>query len=196
MQPAQQTVAMPAASGPAMAINRITAVKREGDAPAQQPSAAVITPSHAPARGLGDAALRNASYNIETPVARRVTLTDGVTAVIDGATRMSVKLGSSHAAGDLDNDGTIDDAVVLISHAGGAETYFTLAAVRNAGGAPEHVASAYLGNNIRMDYLGIDGGTISVQFKRHAPDDPPCCPSLEDRRHYRLQGSQLVQAIR
>ena len=61
----------------------------------------------------------------------------------------------------------------------------------NEGGQPQHVASAHLGDRVRIEALTIQDGQIVVQLIGHGPDDPLCCPSQRVTRVFRLVGDTL-----
>ena len=67
------------------------------------------------------------------------------------------------------------------------------AAVLDQGGVPVHVASASLGDRVRITSITVQGGTITVDLVTHGPQDPLCCPTLQKVVRYRLVGGQLVE---
>ena len=82
------------------------------------------------------------------------------------------------AFGDLNGDG-VEDAVVVLLLVDGNTGHRYLAAVLNKNGAPQHVASAFLGLNIRIDAVAITDGIVTLQTKQLGPNDPTCCPTKE-----------------
>ena len=101
------------------------------------------------------------------------------------------RLHDQFAIGDLDGDG-IDDAAVVLSYSGGGSgTFFSLLALINEEGEPLHVASASLGDRIRINSLTIEEAIIILDVVAHGPDDAMCCPMLELARKYELIGSDL-----
>lgn len=144
---------------------------------------------------LGRDALRNATF--KDILGEAVTLVDGQYEgdpfVAGGASRPTITLlPETIAYGDLDGDGRLDAAVVLVSDSGGSGTFVYLAAVESRDGTPLNVATTLLGDRDQVRSLTIDDGRLLVKLLSHAADDPACCPSLETTRTFRLREGQLV----
>ena len=156
------------------------------------PAAATAPP------GLTLEQLANTEYESPTPA-------EGTIRLSDGAYRLAVAPGSASetsivllpdllAFGDLDGDGAGDAAAVLAGSAGGSGTFISLAALRNYGGSPRHVATAYLGDRVRVTSVTIDSGEITIGLISHVPGDPLCCPTRETTRRFRLRQGSLVES--
>ena len=139
--------------------------------------------------------LKNAEYQSELAVSKKVKLTNGVyqeTLVTGAASKLTVRLLDQYAIGDLNGEGADDAAVVLVSDMGGSGTFIVLAAVINDGGLPKHVGSAALGDRVQIKSVSISQREIVVEVIKHGPKDPLCCPTVPDTERYKLQGGLLV----
>ena len=153
-------------------------------------------PGRAAAGGLTLEALQNASYRVSL-VPEGVRLSNGrfrEAAEADSVATITVTLQDSlTSVGDLDGDGVVDAAVVLIASGGGSGSFRELAAVLNQDGTPRHVASAPLGDRVRVLSTAFRAGRIEVRMLDHGPGDPLCCPSVDTVRTYALEGHRLKQ---
>ena len=131
--------------------------------------------------------LRNAEYVDPWSQDERVKLQDGVFSRRPEVWRLHDLI----AFGDLSSDGIEDAAVVLSYSGGGSGTFLSLLAVINEEGEPLHVASASIGDRIRINSLTIEEAIIILDVVAHGPDDAMCCPTLELARKYELIGSDL-----
>jgi hypothetical protein len=61
---------------------------------------------------------------------------------------------------------------------------------------PQHIATAYLGDRVRVTSLTIESGELLVTLVSHAPTDPLCCPTLETTRRFRLRQGSLEELKR
>jgi hypothetical protein len=141
--------------------------------------------------------LKNAEYHSEWPAEGVAKLTDGEyeEEIVPGAASKLIiaVYPDMHAFGDLNGDGVDDAAVVLATSAGGSGTFISLEAVINDKGTPKHVASAELGDRVKLKSVAIDSAEIIVDMVTHGPDDPLCCPTVEATQKYKLEGDTLVQ---
>jgi len=108
----------------------------------------------------------------------------------------TVNLEEVRGYGDLNADGVEDAAVVLVSSGGGSGTFKEIAAVLNHSGVPVHVASADLGDRVKVEAIAVEFGRIRVQLIVHDEDDPMCCPTKRVTWEYRLQEGKLVKMQR
>jgi hypothetical protein len=141
-------------------------------------------------------ALKNAEYRSKWSAKGKIMLSDGIyqeKAVPDSATKLVIKLSDRIAFGDLNGDGLEDAAVILVSDPGGSGTFYELAAVINAGGKANHVASTFLGDRVKLEEVRVRSGKIVVKMVIHRSTDPMCCPSLQVEQTYGLQGDELVR---
>ncbi|MCI0483749.1 MAG: hypothetical protein L0Y78_04105 [candidate division NC10 bacterium] len=89
----------------------------------------------------------------------------------------TVNLEEVRGYGDLNADGVEDAAVVLVRSGGGSGTFKEIAAVLNHNGVPVHVASADLGDRVKVEAIAVESGRIRVQLIVHDKNDPMCCPT-------------------
>jgi hypothetical protein len=144
-----------------------------------------------PARELGAAAIRNAAYNIPVATAGTVRAERGHWSDPQG--RQSLTVLDLNARGDLNGDGVPDAAVVLVYWGGGSGVFNYLAAVVNDRGEPRHVASAELGDRVRIDGVAVKDGTVTVTMVVQGANDPMCCPTQAATRTFSLQGQELAE---
>jgi heat shock protein HslJ len=113
--------------------------------------------------------------------------------VEDGAARPGVGLVDDfYLAGDLDGDGAEEAVALLWSNSGGSGTFDYIVVVgRDDTGAPLHVATAALGDRVRIRAAMIDEGNIVVDVVQAGPDDPACCPGQKMKRRFELKGGAL-----
>jgi uncharacterized membrane protein len=141
-------------------------------------------------------ALKNAEYSSDWSSTGKVRLKNGIYGekiVSDSATELIIRLGNFFAFGDLNNDGVNEAAAILITDGGGSGTFHDLIVLTSCNGSPEHAATAPLGDRVRMQSLTIRSGYIMLEMISHGPDDPMASPSLLVRKHFKLEGDQLVQ---
>ncbi|NTU55172.1 MAG: hypothetical protein HGA79_02870 [Anaerolineales bacterium] len=139
--------------------------------------------------------LKNAEYPSEWTEKDLVTLKDGEyreeyeSEGMHLTNRMWLKV---HALGDLNDDGAEDAAVILLSTSGGSGGLVTLVAVLNDGGKPRSVDAASLGMKTAVKSMTIESGEITLKVLTQGPNDPNCCPTVEETLEYELQGDTLV----
>lgn len=89
-------------------------------------------------------------------------------------------------------------AVILATDPGGSGTFFDLVVVEAQGRRPVPVASAELGDRVRVRTLTVERGTgppvIRVGLVIHGPADPLCCPTQLAVRGFRWRDGTLVAA--
>lgn len=99
--------------------------------------------------------------------------------------------------GDIDGDGD-EDAVAqfTVEGMGGGNNYsFELAVFKNDGGKLTAVTDEVVGGklNRNVELKRIEKGVIYLDTKEYAEDDGACCPSIEGKTSYVLQGKKLVE---
>jgi hypothetical protein len=146
---------------------------------------------------LGLASLRNAEYASPWTASRRVRLRDGHShepAAPGSATEVRVSLLERRVAW---TDGHARRAaVILVTDPGGSGVFYQLVVVQARRGRPVEVASAELGDRVRVESLGLarrDGRTeLHVGLIAHAPNEPLCCPTEPVVRVFVWDGRSLV----
>ena len=139
--------------------------------------------------------LKSGEYRSEWSAKGKIKLNDGIyqeKIAPDSATELVIKLSDRIAFGDLNGDGAKDAAVILVSNPGGSGTFYELAAVINSNGNPQHAASVFLGDRLKVEDISIRTGQIVVKMVTHQRSDPMCCPSLKVEQKYGLQEDALV----
>lgn len=152
-----------------------------------------ITPHDTPALTVEE--LRNTGYQSTWAAGGMAQLRAGEfrQPVAQGsATQLTIRLAET-AFGDMNGDGAVDAAVILVTDPGGSGVFFDLAAVINNNGAPRHVATALLGDRIRIRSFAIEAGQIRLEMLTHGPNDPMCCPTRIMRATYALAGNSLIE---
>ena len=146
---------------------------------------------------LAPASLRNAEYSSAWTASGRARLRDGqyrAPAAPGAATEIRVSLLDRMTAWTA--GGRRYAAVILVTDPGGSGTFYDLAVVEDRRGRPVEVASAPLGDRIRVESLILalrDGQTeLHVGLVGHAPDDPLCCPTRRIVRAFVWDGRSLV----
>jgi hypothetical protein len=135
--------------------------------------------------------LRSAPYASQHVEEGEIRLENGI--FEDTARRVIVVFLPEYAAGDLDDDGAPDAAVLLATTTGGSGTFQDLAAVLNRDGLPANTATFFLGDRVLVDRIRIVEGEIHVDLTMHGPADPMCCPSVRATRRFRLEEGGLVE---
>jgi hypothetical protein len=141
-------------------------------------------------------ALKNAEYRSEYAREGRARLVNGVHVEKESPnseTALRMSLGDTMATGDLNGDGVADAAVVLVSDPGGSGTFYELAAILNQDGKPNHVASALLGDRVRILAMTTKEGQVTVRMVTQGPNDPMGNPTLEVTYRYKLKDGKLVR---
>ena len=99
--------------------------------------------------------------------------------------------------GDLDGDGDEDAAAQFtIEGMGGGNNYgFYLAVFRNENGKLKGVTDDVIGGKLNRDvtFTKIENGKMFFYTKGYGKDDGACCPSIEGKTAYVLEGEKLVE---
>ncbi|MBI2862173.1 MAG: hypothetical protein HYX89_05075 [Chloroflexi bacterium] len=139
--------------------------------------------------------LRNAAYPSEFPKSKVAQLADGVYEeeyVPGAATKLVVQMADVRGSGLLDQDETVDAAVILVSSPGGSGVFIYLVAVLNRDGEPDPVAPVLLGDRVAVRGVRIEDHKITVRMRVRGPDVPFAYLTHEVTRTYNLTGNQLV----
>lgn len=111
-----------------------------------------------------------------------------------GASRTTVRwLPGLAAFGDLDGDGVAEGVVLLVAETGGSGSFRHVAAVALRGDRAVSVATAPLGDRVRVRALSVEQGVVRIELVRHAPGDPACCPTRGETRELTLRDGRLVE---
>jgi hypothetical protein len=135
----------------------------------------------------------NGAYHSMYVESGEVKLVNGRAEVHDPEQTATVVLTDDAAFVDLDGDGRIDAAVVLVTSLGGTGSFYELAAVVDRASLPLHVASTDLGDRVKVESLRGDGRRVVLTVTTHRKEDPLGCPTLRVTKTYELQDSRLVE---
>ena len=172
-----------------------TVVPAEATIPPLSPSLTPVPPTVAPP-GVDIAAekLRNAPYQLGfTDVPQIVQLVNGVyqAGPAGSAEYVDVRLSDFVALGDINGDGLNEAAAIISENYGGSGVFVFLALYTNPAGEPVYLTSAFIDDRPSIESLGFENNEIFLNVTTHGANDPFCCPTLRNIRHYRLINNQL-----
>lgn len=138
--------------------------------------------------------LRSADFPADLLDRTRVRLSGGVFPPADsgGEPIASLELGEAVA---IEPPGPeVARAAVVIRESGGGTGMFSwLHLLERRTGAPQVVASGFLGDRVEVISLRLLGDTVAVRMVTQGPTDPLCCPTLEVVRRFVRAGGELVE---
>jgi heat shock protein HslJ len=85
-------------------------------------------------------------------------------------------------------------AVILVTDPGGSGTFYDLALLTREAEGWVNTDSVFLGDRVKVHSVAIENYRIIVAMTVHGPNDPMCCPTLEVKRGFSVQGNRLVPA--
>jgi hypothetical protein len=134
--------------------------------------------------------LKNGTYH--TPAYdHTVTLVNGAYSEGSGASAFSVQMLDVYGFGDLNGDGQADAAILLAENGGGSGEFESVIAVINQAGKPHQESEAQLGDRVQIKSMDISSGVIHLNMLVQAPNDPMCCPSLQQKQNFWLIDNKL-----
>jgi hypothetical protein len=92
--------------------------------------------------------------------------------------------------GDLNHDGQLDAAVILVANFGGSGSFYELTALLSKDNQWFQTNNLELGDRVQVKSLRVSRGLIYLDLLTHKPEDPMCCPS--QRRSLRYQANNGV----
>ncbi len=159
------------------------------------PAASAIPPTDAPTSAPEYAAqVRNAKYQLGLPDSLQVVqLTDGEysSGTPGGAELTVVTMTDFMARGDLNGDGVDEIAVAVAENYGGSGVFVFIAVYSMTSGEPVFQTSTLVDDRPAINALSIENGEIFLDAITHDSEDPFCCPTLRNERHYQLIDDQL-----
>lgn len=145
--------------------------------------------------GISPEQVRNSEYQLGLlDQIRVVQLVDG--RYLEGApgseTYLSVSVTDFIARGDLNGDGENEAAAIVTETYGGSGSFVFLVVFRYLNDEPVFLTSIFIDDQPLFNELAIQDGEIFVDVAVHDTDDPTCCPSIETKRSYFLNGVNLA----
>ena len=136
-----------------------------------------------------------ASYSgiAETPVELSGGKWEGEPWVEGGASRPAAGLVTDfRLTGDLNGDGAEEAVFLLWSSSGGSGTFDYLAVLgRDANGLAAALATAALGDRVKVRSADIVEGRIVLEVLQAGPEDAACCPGQMFKRIFALEGGAM-----
>lgn len=94
--------------------------------------------------------------------------------------------------GDLDGDGDLDAAVILVSTPGGSGTFYYVAAAINANGAYQGTDAILLGDRVAPQNVAVSNGMIVANYAERKPGEPfTAQPSVGVSKYIRVENGKL-----
>jgi uncharacterized protein with FMN-binding domain len=140
--------------------------------------------------------LANLEYTSAYTASGKAQMKDGVyseAAAPGSASQVKISMWNDRAVGDLNGDHNKDSAVILITNAGGSGTFYDLAVVINDKGTYKHVATANLGDRVKIKKLVIDGDLVKVTMLTQGPNDPMTSPTQQVTRTFKFEKNILTE---
>ena len=144
------------------------------------------------------AELKNGTYHglaePKDPVRLENGRWEGAPLVQGGAARPIVVLVRDfRLVGDVDGDGGDEAIVLLAQNSGGTGEFLYLAIVGRKDGAPHNVATALLGDRVKVRDARTEGRRIVLDVVQAGDRDAACCPGDLVTRSWELQGGALQE---
>jgi len=145
--------------------------------------------------GISVDQVRNSKYQLGLlDQIRTVQLTDGhyQEGTQGDEDYLSVSVTDFIARGDLNGDGENEAVAIVTEHYGNSGTFVFLVVYQYLDDEPVFTTSMFIDDQPLFNELAIEDGEIFVDVAVHDTDDPTCCPSIETKRHYFLNGVNLI----
>lgn len=140
------------------------------------------------------AQIRNAQYQLGlTDSLRVVQFTDGKfeSGAPGGVDHVSALVMDFADRGDLNNDGADEIVVAVAENYGGTGVFVFVAVYAEVNDQLVFQTSTLVDDRPAINALAIESGEVFLDAITHDSDDPFCCPTLRNERHYRLINNQL-----
>lgn len=142
--------------------------------------------------------IRNAEYQLAaTDALRVIPLSNGryEQGAPADADYVSVTVADFVAAGDLNNDGRNEIAVLVAENYGGTGVFMFLAVYTDSNGTLKFQTSVIVDDRPVLNALSIEDGEIFLDATVHGGEDPFCCPTLRTTRHYRWMPNGQLELV-
>jgi hypothetical protein len=148
-----------------------------------------------PISGLSVEQIRNGPYQLGfTDALRIIQLSEGryQDGVPSDANYVEVHVTDFIALGDINGDGVNEAAALVAEDYGGTGVFVFLALYVEKAGEPEFLTSVYIDDRPVIEDVSFDGNQVFLVSITHDADDPFCCATLKNERHYQLNDNQLI----
>ena len=143
--------------------------------------------------GRGAANPLNAVYRVE---GRVIPLREGhfeMPAAPGSAAKVTVAVLDTPVTGDLDGDGDVDAAMILVNQTGGSGTFYYLAAAINLEDGTAGTNAVMLGDRIVPRAVRIQNRVVIVEFADRRANEPMAVtPTVDVTRYAILDGDSLL----
>ena len=153
-----------------------------------EPTVAAALPTHEQ--------LANASYSgiYDEPVKLTDGLYEGEPYMEGASARPRVQLiDGMSATGDLDGDGVEEIVVLVTEMSGGTGENLYLAVMRGGDSAAVNVATALVGDRIKLRSMAIVGDRLRLEVLQAGPEDAMCCPGELATREWALTNAGFAE---
>jgi len=123
----------------------------------------------------------------------RVTLSHGEyrePAAPGSASNIIVRLSDKGVFGLIQGKET--GAVVLVTSTGGTGTFYDLALLSKEAEGWVNTDTFFLGDRVQVHSVEVENNDIVIAMTTHGSVDPMCCPTLEVKKRFAVQGNRLV----
>jgi hypothetical protein len=83
-------------------------------------------------------------------------------------------------------------AAVIFTSAGGTGTFYDLALLVNEAEGWVNTDTVLLGDRVKVHSVEIKDDHVVVAVTTHGPHDPRCCPTIEVKKRFAIEGNHLV----
>ena len=135
--------------------------------------------------------LQNAQF-LAPQYQRTIQLSAGKYEGGSGADYLMVELLPQMAAGDLNNDGINDAAILLAENGGGTGVFVSLVALRENVGGFSQSKAVLIDDRPQINSVTIKDGMIVVDAVIHSAGDTMALPTMKVVEEYTLSGSSLI----
>ena len=83
-------------------------------------------------------------------------------------------------------------AVVLVTSTGGTGTFYDLALLSKEAEGWVNTDTLFLGDRVKVHSVEVENNEIVIAMTTHGLDDAMCCPTIEVKKRFAVQGNRLV----
>jgi hypothetical protein len=137
----------------------------------------------------------NATYSIEGQAVALVNGKAETDAAPGSVAKIDTSIFDAAVTGDLDSDGRLDAAVILVQDLGGSGTFYSAAAAMNTEHGTQGTNAILLGDRIAPQTVEIKNGQIIVNYTDRKPGEPmTAAPSVGVSKSLSYDAGMLVAA--